>query len=84
MPLDDIQYHALLLRSRELRRLVDELGSLTGPVIEASVDARLQKKPQAELPSGQKKLVDEIVGILENPGLSSIQARGVAHAFRSK
>jgi hypothetical protein len=85
VPIDDVQYHAMLLRARELRRLVDELGSLTAPAIDASVDARLQRKPLAdELPPGQRKLVDEIVEILERPGLSPMQVRALAQAFRSK
>jgi hypothetical protein len=82
VPIDDVQYHALLLRARELRRLVDGLGSLTAPEIDASVEARLQKKALAdELPPGQSNLVDEIVEILERPGLSELQARGLAQAF---
>jgi hypothetical protein len=83
--IDDVQYHAMLLRARELRRLVDELGSLSAPEVDASVLARLVGKPVAdELPPGQRKLVDEIVELLQRPGLSSLQARGLAHAFRSK
>ena len=83
--IDDAQYHAMLLRARELRRLVDELGSLSAPEVDASVLARLVGKPVAdELPPGQRKLVDEIVELLQRPGLSSLQARGLAHAFRSK
>jgi hypothetical protein len=83
--IDDVQYHAMLLRARELRRLVDELGSFTAPAIDASVLARLLGKPLAdELPLGQRELVDEIVELLERPGLSPLQARGLAHAFRGK
>ena len=85
MAIDDLQYHAMLLRARELRRLVDELGSLNAPSVDANVLARLLGKPVADgLPSGQSKLVDEIVGLLELPALSPLQARGVLHAFRSK
>jgi hypothetical protein len=82
---DDVQYHAMLLRARELRRLVDDLGSLSAPEVDASVLARLVGKPVADgLPPGQIKLVDEIVELLQRPGLSALQARGLAHAFRSK
>jgi hypothetical protein len=83
--IDDVQYHEMLLRARELRRQVDELGSLNAPVVHASVLARLLKKPVAdELPPGQAQLVDEVIELLERPGLSPLQARGLAHAFRSR
>ena len=62
-----------------------QLGSLSAPEVDASVLARLVGKPVADaLPAGQAKLVDEIVGLLQRPGLSPLQARGLAHAFRSK
>ncbi len=82
---DDLEYHAMLLRARELRRVVEELGSLTAPAIRAGVDARLERKDEAyPLPPGQRQLVDEVVEILDRPGLSPLQARGLAHAFRTK
>ncbi len=85
LAIDDLEYHTLLLRARELRRVVEELGSLNAPAIHAGVDARLQRKQEAdELPPGQRDLVDEIVGILDRPGISPLQARGLAHAFRSE
>ena len=81
---DDLEYHAMLLRARELRRVVEELGSLSATAVHAGVDARLQRKHEAgELPPGQQELVDEIVEILDRPGISPLQARGLAHAFRS-
>ena len=82
---DDVQYHAMLLRARELRRVVEELGSLSTPAIHAGVDARLRgSEKNVELPPGQRELVEEIVEILERPGLSPMQARALAHAFRSE
>ena len=74
----------MLLRIRELRRVVEELGSLTTPAIYGAVDAQLERKNVAfELPQGQRELVDEIVGILDRPGLSPEQARGLARAFHT-
>ena len=85
LALDDIEYHKLLLRARELRRVVEELGSLTAPAIRAGVDARLERQDEAHpLPPGQRQLVDEVVEILDCPGLSALQARGLAHAFRTE
>jgi hypothetical protein len=85
VPINDAQYHAMLLRAREFRQLVDDLGSLTTPGVDAYVIARLLGKPVSdELPPEQRKLVDEIVELLGNPELSTLQARGLLRAFSSQ
>ncbi|MBA2741899.1 MAG: hypothetical protein H0U46_07800 [Actinobacteria bacterium] len=83
MSVNDLEYHKMLLRIRELRRVVEELGSLTKPEIYAGIEAELQRKKGFELPHGQRELVDEIVLILDRPGLSPEQARRLARAFHT-
>jgi hypothetical protein len=82
--IDDVRYHAMLLRAHELRRLVNELGSLGAPAVDAAVLARHLGRPMTELPPGQSKLVDEVIELLGTPGLSSLQARGLADAYQSR
>ena len=83
--IDEIEYHALLLRVRELRRVVEEVGSMSATGINAAIDARLRgQRPAQKLPPGQITLIDELVGILKQPGLSPMQAQGLDQAFRTR
>lgn len=83
MAIDDLHFQVMLKRAREFRRRIDELGSVSGPVIDANVRARLRWNPQPpQLPPGQRQLADEILDLLKNPQLSTGQARELAQAFR--
>ena len=69
-------------RARSFRRRLEELGSVSGPVIAANVRDRLRSRPLVSaLPPAQGELADEIVALLENTKLSSWQAHELQWEF---
>ncbi len=84
MPLDDVEFEALLEQVRELHQLADELTHSSAR-IHATVRARLNwSHDPPTLPADQTELVDEVLEVLEKPRLSSSQARQLQRAFFGK
>ena len=84
MPIDDAEFQGLLEQVRELHQLADELTRTSG-LLHANVRARLNWSHEAPpLPPEQSKLADEVVEVLEQPRLSSSQARALQRAFFGK
>jgi hypothetical protein len=81
MAAPDDEFGTMLARVRSYRRRVDELGSVSGPVILGSVRDRRRWRPADYLPPAQRELADEIVGLLEDPRLSALQAAQLERAF---
>jgi hypothetical protein len=77
---DEVQFQSLLEQVRELHRLADELTSSSTRLHE-NVRARLSWRDPPELPPEQRKLADEVVEVLDEPRLSSHQARLLHQAF---
>jgi hypothetical protein len=77
MAVPDDEFEAMLARARRFRRRVDELGSVSGPVIEDGVHDRLAD----HLPPAQRELAETIVALLEDPRLSIPQAAQLERAF---
>ena len=79
--IEDFEFQSMVARAREFHRRVMELG-ISGPAIEGAVDARLRwTVEQPDLPSGQARLVDEILGLLQHPRLSAWQKHELERAF---
>ena len=72
----------MLARARRFRRRVDELGTLSGPAIDGHVCDRLRARPAiVPLPPVQTELAEEIVALLEMPGLSVGEAQRLEREF---
>lgn len=84
MSIDDEEFQSLLEQVRELHQLADELTHSKAR-IHANVRARLSWSQEAPaLPPEQSKLADEVLEVLEQPRLSSSQARQLQRAFFGK
>jgi hypothetical protein len=75
------EFQTMLARARNFRRRVDELGSVSGPVIAEGVRDRLRRRLVEYLPPAQRELAEEIVTLLEHPELSQLQAAQLERAF---
>ena len=61
---------------------MEELGSVSGPVIEQYVRDRLSRRDRRTiLPPAQRELADEILAVLENDRLAVHQARRLEREF---
>ena len=71
------------VRVRRYRAQVDEIGAISGPVIEENVRERIRgRAPYVDpLPPAQAELADEIVAFLNTPELSADQAALLALMF---
>ena len=81
MALDDLNFQAMLERSREFHERVEALGiSCAG--VRAYVHGRLHSHPQPpDLPLRHRELGDRIVDLLKNPQLSPWEAHQLEQAF---
>jgi hypothetical protein len=77
---DDAEFQSLLEQVRELHRLADE-STHTSTRLHANVHARLSWRGAPTLPPEQEKLADDVLEVLEEPRLSSSQARKLHRAF---
>lgn len=69
-------------RARSYRKRLDELGSVSGPVINGHVRDRLRSRQTANtLPPAQADLADEIVAFLRGPRLTAHQAAELERDF---
>lgn len=82
VPVPDDEFETMLARAKSFRRRVDEIGSVSGPVIVGNVRDRLRWRADVEtLPPAQGELADEILELLANPSLSPQQAHQLERAF---
>jgi hypothetical protein len=76
------EFETMLARARRFRRRVDELGTVSAPAIDGYVRDHLRYRPQVgALPPAQAELADEILALLQMPGLSTEQARRIEREF---
>jgi hypothetical protein len=84
VPIDDVEFQALLDQVRELHQIADELTHSSSR-LHANVRARLSWSQEAPpLPPDQSKLADEVLEVLEKPRLSSAQSRQLQREFFGK
>ena len=82
MAVPDDEFETMKARARSFRKRLEELGSVSGPVIEGNVRDRLRSCLDVNaLPPAQGELADEIVALLENTQLSSWQAHELQWEF---
>ncbi len=81
LPADE--FETMKARVRRYRARVDEIGAISGPVIEENVQARIRgRAPHVDpLHPPQAELADEIVAFLNTPELSADQAALLALTF---
>jgi hypothetical protein len=76
------EFSTMRARARSFRRRMDELGTVSGPVIDGYVRDRLRDRPNvASLPPAQAEFADEIVALLQIPGLSPQQSHQIRREF---
>jgi hypothetical protein len=76
------EFSTMCARARSFRRRVDELGTVSGPVIDGYVRDRLHDRPHVNsLPPAQGEFADEIVALLQMPGLSPQQSHQIMREF---
>jgi hypothetical protein len=79
--IEDVNFQAMLDRSREFRERVDALG-ISSAGIRAYVHGRLHSHTQPpQLPLKQRELGDKIVELLKDPRLTPWQAHQLEQAF---
>lgn len=76
------EFETMLARARSFRRRVDELGSVSGSVIDGHVRDRLHSRGNGNaLPPAQADLAEEIVALLQVSSLSPQQANQIERQF---
>jgi hypothetical protein len=81
MAVPDDEFNTMLAQVRRLRKRVDDLGSVTGDMIKQGMNHFRDAQPADYLTPAQRELADEIVGLLEDPRLSVLQAGQLERAF---
>jgi hypothetical protein len=83
VPIDDVQFEALLARAALLREAVSALDNATYSGVMTTVNGRLRDRWHfPPPPAGQQELASEIIELLGNPRLSARQADSLQRAFR--
>ena len=81
VPIDEVNFQRMLKRASEFHGHVEALDLDRGRIY-ANIRARMHWHPNPPaLPPGHRKLVDQIVELLEDPQLSSSQAHELERAF---
>ena len=82
MAVPDDEFETMQARVRSYRRRLEELGSVSGPVIVTHVRDRLGWRATANtLPPAQGELADEIVIVLTDSRLTVAQAARLEREF---
>ena len=83
MVVDDEAFQTLLDQVRELHRRTDEL-TRSKTRVHDNIRARLSWNEPPSLPSDQRQLADEVVDVLDNPRLSTVQSRQLWRTYFGK
>ena len=83
MVVDDEAFQTLLDQVRELHRRTDEL-TRSKTRVHDNIRARLSWNEPPSLPSDQRQLADEVVDVLDNPRLSTVQSRRLWRTYFGK
>ena len=83
MVVDDEAFQTLLDQVRELHRRTDEL-TRSKTRVHDNIRARLGWNEPPSLPSDQRQLADEVVDVLDNPRLSTVQSRRLWRTYFGK
>ena len=83
MELPADEFETMRARVRRYRARIDEIGAISGPIIEQNVRERIRGRTQnvEPLPAAHTELVDEIVAFLNTSELSADQAALLALTF---
>jgi hypothetical protein len=75
------EFSTMCARARSFRRRVDELGTVSSPAIDGYVRDQLYGRRHTPLPPAQAEFADEILALLQMPGLSPQQAHQIMREF---
>jgi hypothetical protein len=83
VPIDDVQFEALLARAARLREAVNALDNAAYSGVMTTVNGRLRDRWHfPPPPAGQHELASEVIELLGNPRLTARQADNLQRAFR--